>query len=575
MRNHSFFYTLLSFTSLYANYKLLYFIEEGVNMKTCIAMISMLLAAQIGFSQTPGHSAIVQLKKAYTLALAHQPIEATTQLYSGLKAIGNNAYVDTVMKQMYDILTIEEQRAYKITSDKGNFLLKAWQRRDPTPATPENERYVEHIQRLDHARRYYSSPQPRGYDDRGMIWLRYGEPDNQIIKRSARGICANEGWAYQRYEPPIIFNFVERGSLYCLARDHLDFLHGADRSKAAALKFIANGRVWKKIKQCFEEYLQDRIQLDIKYFKVYEALHGSSIGNFMDEYNEIEMIISDQNSQHPHTITELELPGKLEAYVKTARFFKDNQTYIETYLSIPFDQLADSSGRASLRLSCTVADDSMEMYDQWDKMYHLPLRSEIFNKGLSFTSQMRVKLPSGMSRYAFSIGHVESSQVYKDELECRGFDAGRTDLFLSDIQLAADIQPLPEKLPESQKPFVKNNYLIRPYAFSEVNSARTLFFYLEAYNLILDPHGSSDLKVAWKVDAIESLMEKVNPFGGRSYSLSSAYEQQGRSRTEPIFIALDIHKLMPGDYRMTFTVTDENTMHLEKREIEFTVKDTK
>ncbi|MCK5147624.1 GWxTD domain-containing protein [bacterium] len=540
-------------------------------MKTRFAMISLLLAAQIGFSQTPGQSAIVQLKKAYTLALEQHPIEATTQLYEGLKAIGNNAYVDTVMKQMYDILTIEEQRAYKITSHKGNLLLKAWRHRDPSPATPENERYAEHIQRLDHARRYYSSPQPRGYDDRGMIWIRYGEPDNQIFTRSARGIRANEGWAYQRYEPPIIFNFVEKGALYCLARDYLDFLHSGDRNKALALK----GKGEDKIKQCFEEYLQDRIQLDIKYFKVYEALHGSSIGNFMDEYNETEMIISDQNSQHPRTITELELPGKLEAHIKTARFFIDNQTYIETYLSIPFDQLADSSGKASLRLSCTVVDDSTEMYDQWDKMYHLPLRSEIFNKGLSFTSQMRVKLPSGLSRYAFSIGHVESSQVYKDELEYRGFDVGRTDLFLSDIQLAADIQPLPEKLPESQKPFVKNNYLIRPYAFSEVNSERTLFFYLEAYNLILSPHGSSNLKVAWKVDAHKNLIDKLNPFGGRSYTLSSAYKQQGRSRTEPIFIALDIHKLMPGDYRMTFTVTDENTMHLEKREIEFTVKDTK
>ncbi|MCK5147620.1 GWxTD domain-containing protein [bacterium] len=145
-------------------------------MKTCIAMISLLLAAQIAFSQTPGQSAIVQLKKAYTLALAHQPIEATTQLYAGLKAIGNNAYADTVMKQIYDIMTKKESRAYKKTSDKGVFLLKAWQSRDPSPATPENERYVEHIFRLNHARRFYSSPQPRGYDDRGMIWLRYGEP---------------------------------------------------------------------------------------------------------------------------------------------------------------------------------------------------------------------------------------------------------------------------------------------------------------------------------------------------------------------------------------------------------------
>ncbi|MCK5147622.1 GWxTD domain-containing protein [bacterium] len=541
-------------------------------MKTYIAIISMLLAAQMGISQIPQQNAIIQLKKAYTLVLAHQPIESTTQLYSGLKAIGNNAYVDTVMKQMYDILTIEEQRAFRKASDKGHLLLKAWRRRDPSPATPENERYVEHIQRLDYARRIYSSPQPRGYDDRGMIWIRYGEPDKKVYTQCANSIRANEGWAYQRYAPPLIFNFIVKGGLYCLAHDYLDFLHSADRNRAVSVKYETNKKKRKKIIQCFEEYLQDRIQLDRKYFEIYGALQGSSFKKFMDEYNETEMIINGQRSQHPHTITELELPGKLEAHIKTARFFKGNQTYIETYLSIPFDQLADSSGTASLRLSCTVADDSMEMYDQWDKMYHLPLRPEIFGRGLSFTSQMCVKLPPGESGYAFSIGHAESASVYKDELECRGFEADYKDLFLSDIQLAADIEPLPENLPESQRPFVKNGYLIRPYAFSKVNSERTLYFYLEAYNLILSTHGRSHLKVAWKVEAEESLMEKVNPFQGRSYTLSSIYRQQGSSRTEPIFIALDIHKLMPGDYRMTFTVTDENIMHLEKREIEFTVK---
>ena len=54
----------------------------------------------------------------------------------------------------FNALPIEERAAY----------VKAfWQRRDPTPATPENEWLVEHIRRIMYARRhFFSSHAPLG-----------------------------------------------------------------------------------------------------------------------------------------------------------------------------------------------------------------------------------------------------------------------------------------------------------------------------------------------------------------------------------------------------------------------------
>jgi len=58
------------------------------------------------------------------------------------------------------------------------FLRKFWLRRDPTPITLANERMMEHFRRVWYARKHFSKGhQP--WDDRGSVYIRYGEPDNR------------------------------------------------------------------------------------------------------------------------------------------------------------------------------------------------------------------------------------------------------------------------------------------------------------------------------------------------------------------------------------------------------------
>ena len=56
------------------------------------------------------------------------------------------------------------------------FLIRFWNKRDPTPTTNLNERVLEHFRRVWFVRHHFSTGvQP--YDDRGIIYLRYGQPD--------------------------------------------------------------------------------------------------------------------------------------------------------------------------------------------------------------------------------------------------------------------------------------------------------------------------------------------------------------------------------------------------------------
>jgi GWxTD domain-containing protein len=57
-----------------------------------------------------------------------------------------------------------------------------WIERDPTPATPENERLLEHWERIVHARNVftYARRPPLGTDERGHVYVRYGEPGRVV-----------------------------------------------------------------------------------------------------------------------------------------------------------------------------------------------------------------------------------------------------------------------------------------------------------------------------------------------------------------------------------------------------------
>jgi len=78
------------------------------------------------------------------------------------------------------IITDEEKRAFKqlkTDEERQSFVESFWQRRDPTPDTEENEYKEEHYRRIAYANDHYASGIPGWKTDRGMIYIKYGAPD--------------------------------------------------------------------------------------------------------------------------------------------------------------------------------------------------------------------------------------------------------------------------------------------------------------------------------------------------------------------------------------------------------------
>ena len=80
------------------------------------------------------------------------------------------------------IITDEERKAFKglqTAEESEQFIEQFWLRRDPSPDTEENEYREEHYRRIAYANQNFASGLPGWKLDRGMIYIKYGPPDER------------------------------------------------------------------------------------------------------------------------------------------------------------------------------------------------------------------------------------------------------------------------------------------------------------------------------------------------------------------------------------------------------------
>jgi GWxTD domain-containing protein len=110
---------------------------------------------------------------------------------------------DFISKVRYTI-TAEERMAFLALAPEAReaFIEDFWKRRDPTPATPENEYKIEYYNRIARANRLFSGGGAPGWlQDRGRVYITLGPPDTRITY--PRGVTfyglPTEIWWYGLY----------------------------------------------------------------------------------------------------------------------------------------------------------------------------------------------------------------------------------------------------------------------------------------------------------------------------------------------------------------------------------------
>ena len=101
---------------------------------------------------------------------------------------------------------LKEIRNAKTKKEREERFMAFWEKRDPTPGTPENEHMEEYYFRIDFANRRYTGSNSGWETDRGETLVLYGEPDQ--VDRSSLEVEISqpyEVWYYNRINRRFIF----------------------------------------------------------------------------------------------------------------------------------------------------------------------------------------------------------------------------------------------------------------------------------------------------------------------------------------------------------------------------------
>jgi len=209
-----------------------------------------------------GDSGVGLLELARTLYFARRAPDGWAAYLAGARAATSAPALTSYRADLSWIADSAELGAFDALPDPGaraRWLEQFWTRRDVMEARDAGERLSEHYRRWFYSRRsfrlvsrhrhyditeVYRAKQLE-FDDRGVIYLRHGEPDRrarftctQLEDPNGEGCAANESWLYRRKGDggDLIFHFAARGDVqdYKLIESLVDALGFRNAVRAGA-----------------------------------------------------------------------------------------------------------------------------------------------------------------------------------------------------------------------------------------------------------------------------------------------------------------------------------------------------
>jgi len=175
-----------------------------------------------------GDSGVGLFELARTLFLANRSAAAESSYYAGARTAQSVAAVAMYRGDFHYLADSTELAGFDAEPDpaaRAAWLARFWGRRDVAEARDAGERLAEHNRRWLHAQRtfrlvsrhrhyditeVFRSGQAE-FDDRGVIYLRHGEPDQRATFPSdMTRVQPNQSWRYRRTDGDVVFHFVAR-----------------------------------------------------------------------------------------------------------------------------------------------------------------------------------------------------------------------------------------------------------------------------------------------------------------------------------------------------------------------------
>lgn len=500
-----------------------------------------------------------------SIAFAQRPFTVKEkQLYYGIKAVA----------------APEQFKQFEKLSgrERAEWLRMFWAPKDPTPTTPENEFYEEHQRRVAHAVEIFCTARPGPpWDDRGEIYIRYGEPDERnfrVERHYSRQMAAHSAYelrdvisdplkyrslvAHRLANPERDFGgdisdepsaSIARGSFTLRPRDE-DLLRDPKAEfLSTRLEFAAvSGEVWRYYRYGLTFQFQD--EQNLGYFGLVPYI--DAFGTAQDYQQFVRQAVVSLDVQKE--IYQHDYGGKAMDYAFTViRFRAPNKVnyVVDVNLGLPLEKLGVGGDSVTgEKVECmrriVLYDENYQPLATDSTTLAAPVSADS-RKGRLLLEQKRYELKPGRYILAVEVRDLATQKIgiYKKELLLPEYIAPDVQE-ISDVELASHIRPANEW----DKKYRHKELVVMPQPSRVFFPDQTLQYYFEVYNLKKDKDGKARFSVTPEV------------YGYRTRKVEYSFNPRDlEADTTDIYQTgkLNLRDLTPGEYILSLKVKDRIT----------------
>lgn len=493
--------------------------------------------------------------------------QAEKYYWQAVDRIKTQFEADLVFEELKFIVNDAELNKYRrLTSprEKKDFFRAFWTKRNPLPAAQQNVRLAEHYRRLNYAEENYeyvgfrswvNSPDKLGYlhfpesyflneefNDKGLVYLRHGPPDDRIVTvgsgsfSNASVPASNESWKYWQTEgaPELTFHF----------------LYDQD----------ATGNLWRLTPVLTHPaMLEDRYEWDPDYYRMQNARSAGERFVLEEEMAQRSKAAVDTGFAIDRHSWEKKIKP-LEIPFSTATFRGENDlTSLEIYFGIPMlpvaKELPKENHKMQFEQGIAIHDTSWQEIRKEQRAIAVPYELDKLKPDNLFTDFYTTTLEPDSYFVAMHVKPQDTDLLGgHSNVDIRLPDYSGTELMMSDIELASLIKPA-----EQSGKLVKNGLIVVPNPTREYERKRPVHLYFEIYNLHRDPEGKTAFTIEYTVAKKDGKKKVFGLFGGGKSSISVKTDRQGGEAFSAEFLAIDVEKLGKGEVVLTIRVTDKHT----------------
>lgn len=492
--------------------------------------------------------------------------------------------------ELEPLLSRELQAQYLGLSNdslRAEWIRRYWRLRDPTPTTPANERRTIHEQRVETARREFGSKGRPGWDDRGAVWIAFGNPDSIIedvasVEEGVGYVPAHAEWLYLDEKWVAEFERPNPRGPWKLGRSsaRLSFrpdLVGRDKVRLGYTSIPAEQRGASDY-----ERMNDIIGLQDDR----ELLAQSIRDNELDERSDRDIVMHTSRTdlraknllqkkreglvrfraQYDKGADRFALPGTAPNplwYVFDVDVFKGppGRMRVELHYQINLQDLkfqwADSVYVASYKAEALLLDGDVR--EAARDAYTETIKAADFRTTLAgqlIPGQMVFNVPEGAYRLAVRVWDPASqaSSTYTTRVEVPRLD-GRA-LATSDVLMASSIVYADDSW---KSRFVKQDRLIVPNPIGAYAKGKELTGYFEIYGLRPDSEGMTRYEVRYMIAPRSvSRPQGFLPGDGKTEKpfVTSSFKSEAVTSDVVEELRVDVAALASDTYDLVLTIKD-------------------